>query len=119
MLRPEAADLVRRRPHERNARALARLGEGGVLAQKSVAGMHRLRAGLARDGEDALGVQVALACRRRADAHSFIRERDVHRVAVGLGIHGDRFHAEPAQRADDPAGDFAAIGYQDFSEHDV
>ena len=117
VLQPEAADLIRRRSGERDARALARLGEGRVFAQKSVAGMHRLRAGLLRDFEDARGVQVALACRRRADAHSLIRERDVHRVAVGLGIDRDRSDAQPAERADDAAGDFAAIGYQDFSEH--
>ena len=117
MLQPEAANLVRRRPDERDARDVARLGEGGILAQKSVAGMHRLRARLARDGEDALGVQIALASRCGADAHSLIRERDVHRVPVGLGENGDRFHAEPAERADDAAGDLAAVGYEDFGKH--
>ena len=41
----------------------------------------------------------------------------MQRVAVGVGIDGDRLDPHLARGLDDPAGDFAAIGNQDTLEH--
>ena len=43
--------------------------------------------------------------------------RDVARVAIGVGIDGDRADAQPPRGRDDPAGDLAAVGDQDLGEH--
>ena len=41
----------------------------------------------------------------------------MERVAVELGVHGDRGDAELAAGADDPDGDLAPVGDQDLVEH--
>src|SRR5580765_3871879 len=38
---------------------------------------------------------------------------------VGLGVDGDGLDTQLAARADDPEGDFAAIGNQDLVEHAI
>jgi hypothetical protein len=43
----------------------------------------------------------------------------MHRIRVGGGMHGDRRDAEFLAGAQYAQCDFAAIGYQDFVEHDV
>ena len=95
----------------------AGLGEAGILRQEAVARMDRLRAGVPGRRDDPVGHQVALARRRPADMDGLVGHRDVARVAVGVGIDGDRLDAEPPRRLDDPAGDLAAIGDQDLGEH--
>ena len=51
--------------------------------------------------------------------HGLVGHRDMQRAGVGVGIDGDGAHAHPARRADDAAGDLAAIGDQDLGEHDL
>ena len=51
------------------------------------------------------------------DADVVVGEAHVQRLAVGLGVHGDRLDAELAAGADDAQRDLAAIGDQDFLEH--
>ena len=41
---------------------------------------------------------------------------DVQCVAVGVGVHRDRFHAQLVAGTDDPNGDLAAVGNQDAPE---
>ena len=62
-------------------------------------------------------VQVAFRAARRANADSFVGKADVERVAVGFGIDGNGGNAEFLARCKNTKGDFAAIGYEDFSEH--
>ena len=38
----------------------------------------------------------------------------MQRILVGIGIDRDGRDAHPARRLDDPAGDLAAVGDQDF-----
>ena len=62
-------------------------------------------------GADHLGdVQVALAAPRRADAHRLICKPHVQRVAISLGVDRDRGNAQLLAGADDPQGNFPAIG---------
>ncbi len=47
----------------------------------------------------------------------FVGHLDVQRLAIGVGIDGDRLDAHLARGLDDAAGDLAAIGNEDFLEH--
>ena len=88
-----------------------------ALGQEAIAGMHGLCAGLAAGLDDLVDQQIALGRGRRADQHGVIGHFDVERIAVGLGIHGDRLDPHPARSLDDPAGDLAAICDQNSLEH--
>ncbi len=115
-LRSHQADGLRRRPHEYQPRVGAGLRERGVLGEKPVAGMHRLGARLARGRDDRGDVEIAVLRGRRADAHRLVRERDVHRIAIGLREHRHRAQPHALCRAHDAAGDLAAIGDQELME---
>ena len=91
--------------------------EGFAFGEKTVAGMHRFRAGAAAGGDDLLDREITFRRGWRADGHRLISHRDVQRVFVGVGINGDRLDPEAAGGLDDTAGDFAAIGDQDTLEH--
>ena len=106
------------RADEHDAGGLHVARERLVLRQEAVARMHGLGAGLLARGDDAIHREVGLARRRRADAHGFVGEFDVPRVAVGLGVDGDGRDAHRARGADHAAGDFAAVGDQDLLEHE-
>ena len=88
-----------------------------ALGQEAVAGMHRLGAGLAAGLDDLVDQQIALGRGRRPDQDRLIGHFDMQRVAVGLGIDGDRLDPHPAGGLDDPAGDLAAICDQNSFEH--
>ena len=49
--------------------------------------------------------------------HRLVGHLDVQRVGIGVGIDRDRRDAHLARGLDDAAGDFAAIGDQDLTEH--
>ena len=117
VLEAERAHLRRRRPQEHQPGALARLDEPRVLAEETVAGVDRLRAGAARGLDDGVLLQVALDGRRRTEPDGGVGLRHVGRVAIGVRVDGDRRHAHPPQRPDDPAGDGAAVGDEDPGEH--
>jgi hypothetical protein len=75
--------------------------------------MDGLGAGLAGGGQDLLGDQVALARRGRADQDGDVGLHHERSLGVRLGIDRDRPHAQLTGGADDPTGDFAAIGDED------
>src|SRR2546423_1025149 len=81
--------------------------------------MHRFRAGCLAGGNDLLDLQITFRRRWRTDMHRRVGHLDVQRVAVGIGIDRDGRNSHLARRADDPAGDLAAIGDQDALEHGV
>ena len=94
--------------------AVARSAKSAILRQEAVARMHRLRAVAQRGLKDRVTAQIALARRRRArcdTASSAIAT--CSGVAVGIGIDGDRLEPKPSGRANDAAGNLAAIGDQD------
>ncbi len=88
-----------------------------ALGQKAVAGMHGLRAGLAAGLDDLVHHEIAFGRGRRSDQDRLIGHLDMQRIAVGLGIDGNRLDPHPAGGLDDPAGDLAAIGDQNTFEH--
>jgi hypothetical protein len=67
-------------------------------------------------GRDDVGdVEVGFGGRRRADAHRFVGEADVHRVGVGGRMDRDRLDAHFVAGAVDAQRDLAAVGDQQLS----
>ena len=71
---------------------------------------------IANRGEIACRV-IKTARRRGTDAHRLVGQPHMARAGIGLGIHGDGADAHAPRGLDDAAGDFTAIGNQDFCEH--
>ena len=94
-----------------------RARKGLALGQKSIAGMHGFRAGLAAGLDDLVDHQIAFGGGRRTDQDRMVGHFDVKGVAVGFGIDGDGLDPHPAGSFDDPAGDLAAICDQNSFEH--
>ena len=117
VLQAEGAHLVRPRADEHDTGLLAGLGKIGVLRQKAVAWMDGLGAGLARRIEDGVGFEIALGGGRRPDRHRLAGLHDMHGMPVGLGIDRDACDAHAVERADDAAGNGAAVGNEDLAEH--
>ena len=101
---------------EHDARRRRRRGEIRVLGEEPVARVDRLRAGLAGGGEDRVDVEIGLRCGGRADAVRRVGLAHVRGLGVGVAVHGDRADAEAPQRADDAAGDLAAVRDEDGVE---
>ena len=101
------------RADEDEARIETGLREFGILGQEAVAGMHGLGAGLARGLDQPLDIEIAVAGPRGPEQHGLVGERDMHRVAVGLGIDRDGAQTHGARGADDAACDLAAVGDQE------
>ena len=110
-------DRVRRRADEHQPRRRAGAGEGGVLGQEAVAGVHRLGAGAQRRAHDRLGHQVALRGRPGADQVRLVRVGDERRLAVSFGVDRDRPDPHLPQRAEDADRDLAPVGDQHLGEH--
>ena len=92
-------------------------GEGGVLGQEAVAGVDRLGAGALDHVEQLVDHQVALARRAGTEQVGLVGALDVQRVAVELGVDGDRGDPQLLAGTDDSDRDLAAVGDQDLREH--
>jgi hypothetical protein len=89
--------------------------EACVLGQEAVARMHRIGAAARGHRQQLVDVQVGLGRALAVQAIGLVGLARVQRVEVGIGIHRDRLHAVVGAGANDPHGDFAAVGDQDFS----
>ena len=106
-----------RRTNKNDATSGAGLGEIFVFGQKSVARMHRLRAGSLGCRNDFFCHQIGGFRCRWAYANRLIGKSDVPRTGIGLGIHRHRADTHASRRLDHAAGNLAAIGNQDFAKH--
>jgi len=91
-------------------------GKGFALGQKSIAGMHGFRPGLAAGRDDLLDHQIAFGRLWRPDQNGLVGHLDMQRVAIGLRINRNRLDPHAAGSLDDPAGDLAAICDQNSFE---
>ncbi|MNY35824.1 hypothetical protein D3C86_1702610 [compost metagenome] len=79
--------------------------------------MDRRGAGDFGGADDRRNIQVGQGAGRRADAHRFVGQAQVHQVAVGGGVHRDGLDAQLFAGAQDAQGDLAAVGDQNFFQH--
>src|SRR6185436_8045873 len=93
------------------------LGEMGVLGEKAIAGVDRIRAGDLGGGDDPRDVEIAVLRGGRTDADVLVGVGDVQAVAVGRAEHRDGRDAELTARLDDAQRDLAPVGDQDLLEH--
>ena len=96
-----------------------RLREVRIFREEPIARMDRIRARAQSSRNDRVAPQITVGGGRRADVHGLVGLADMQRLGVGVRIDGDGRHAQTARGADDPTGDFASIGDQDFFEHGV
>ncbi len=89
-----------------------RVHETCIFGEKPIARMDSLCAGFLRSLYDRTDIQIALRRNGRADAHRLVGHLHMQRLGVGIGIDRDSDDAKLARRADDPAGNFSAIGNQ-------
>ena len=115
VLQAHRAHRLRRRTDEDHARPGAAFRKFGVLGQESIARMQAFGADLLSQRDN--GALVEIAVRSFADLVGFVGEPREQRAAVRRRVHGDRADPHPPRRADDPAGDLAAIGDEDIGEH--
>ena len=102
---------------ETDVATLANLGEMRVLRKKTVAGMNRVHVRDFRRADDAVNAQITFRRRRFADANGFVGQLHVHGIGIRLRINGHGADVQFLAGADDPNGDFAAIGDQNFFKH--
>ena len=76
--------------------------------------MDRVGAGAARDVEDRVDVEIAAGGLVRPEVEGLMRLAHVARGAIAVGIDGDGRQPHLAARANDPDGDLAAVGDEDF-----
>ena len=107
---------VRRRPDEDESGGRARAREVGILRQKPIAGVNRVRARGLRSREQRRDIEVAVARGRRTDAHRLVGLCGMQRALVGVRIHSDGAIAHRARGADDAAGDLAPVGDENLRE---
>ena len=106
-----------RRPDPDEARVLDGSCEGLVLGEEPVAGVDRVGLRFLGHLEDLVNAQVAGRRRRGAEQVRLVREVDVQRVTVGLGVHGDRLQAKVVQRPRNADGDLASVRDEHLAEH--
>jgi hypothetical protein len=111
----EQAELLGRRADEDEARVRAGLREVGALAEKAVAGVHRVAALRPGNGDQRGDVEVRRGS-GRIERDGGIGQLHMQRGGVVARMHRDAGNAEVAQRAHQANGDLAAVGNQDFGE---
>ncbi len=97
----------------------AGFGEQRVFREETVARVDGIRVDGQGRGQDVLVIQVALAGRRRADAEGLVGVADEQGFAVGGGVDGHGLDAQLLGGADHAHGDFAAVGHQQFGNHET
>ena len=112
----ERLDRLRRGPDPGQARVGHRRGEGGVLGEEAVAGVHSVRAGHGRDVDDLADVQVRLRRRAAVERVRLVGDLDVQGVEVLVGVDGHAGQACVPAGASHADRDLAAVRDQDFAQ---
>ena len=106
----------RRRADEDQPCIQTGLGKAGVFAQKTIAWVHGVSAGLARCLQQTLDAQIRIRRRRSADVHCLVGQPHMRRRLIGVAVNGNSLVTELARRANHPAGDLAPVGNQDLGK---
>ncbi len=103
---------------EADVAGLAVFGELGAFREESVPRVDGIDIADFGGGDDAIDFKITLCAGSWADADSFVGGLDVKGVVIGFGVDGESADAEVFAGADDAEGDFAAVGDEDFVEHE-
>ena len=112
----EPLDGLSPRSHERDPLSLAQPRESRGLGEESVTRMKAVASGRLRGMDHEVGVEIAVARRRRAEHDCAVRELRSQAVAVGVGDSHHGLEPERLAGADDAHGDLAPIGHEDARE---
>ena len=118
-LRPHRGDRRRRRTDPRQSGGEDRLGERRRLGEEPVAGMDGIGAGPRGGVDEEVAAEVGVRRGVAGQGDGGVAQADVARTGVGVAVHGDRLDAQAPARADDAAGDLAAVGDQQTLDHAV
>jgi hypothetical protein len=117
VLQPHGADRLGRRPDEDQPGLFDLLDEIRIFREESVTWVDRIGSGAPGRIQDRVDLEIALRRRGAADQHRLIGHLDMQRACIGFGIDRDRGNAHFPRRANDPAGNLAPVGDEDFAEH--
>ncbi|MNE29259.1 hypothetical protein D3C80_1227340 [compost metagenome] len=92
-------------------------GESGIFRQKAITRMHGIRTGPGDRIEYLVDDDIGLVGRCGTDMHRLVGHRHMQGIRIGVRIDGDGCDAHLLRCSDNPAGDFATIGDEDFLEH--
>ena len=90
--------------------------ECGVLGEESVARVDGVSTGPLCGVDDPLNGEIALRSLTGADVKRLIGVENVPRRTIAVRVHRDRAQAHLATRPDNPDGDLAAVGNENFHE---
>ena len=111
------ADRFRRGTNELDAPLAAQRRKIPVLAQKTVAGMDRFRAGHFRHTQNRLLVQIRVRRRNARQQIPFVRQPRPRRARVRFGKNGHRTHAQFLASAENTHTDLTPIRNKNFLKH--
>ena len=117
ILQPHRGHCLGRRADEDQPGRLHGSREVGILAEKPVSGMDRLRPLGQRRLDHRVDAQVAVGGRRGADAHRRVGHQRVPGGGVGVGVDRHGGDAHPPGGLNHPAGDLAPVRHEDPVEH--
>ena len=113
------SDGIGGRANEGDAGVLAGQRKALALGQEAIARVDRIGAGVLGRLNDLVRQQIGLRSGRRAEMNRLVRQLDMRAARIGIRIDRDRGDAHLLGRTHDPASDLAAIGDQDFLEHQI
>ncbi len=116
-LRAHHRNALRRGSDPDDAVPAAQVREFDLFGQETVSRMNRVGAMRECGLDDGVRPQIAARGFGGTDAMLCIGQRDMARVGIGLGKHGNGADAEATTRTDYPAGNFPAIGNEQRFDH--
>jgi hypothetical protein len=111
----EVADRLRGRADPGQPGLLHRLGEVGVLREKPVPRVYRVRTRPGRHVDELVDAQVRLGGRVATQRVRLVGEHGVRRVPVGVRVHGHGGEPRVPARPDHPDRDLAPVRHQYLS----
>ena len=111
-----AADRLWAGPDKNRPGGLHRFGEVCVLREKAIAWVHCVGPGGFQGAQQGLDIQVAFVGAGRAEQVHFVGHARGLGVEVRLTARGNGWNAQFLGGADNPHGDFATVGDQQFSD---
>ncbi|MNC48349.1 hypothetical protein D3C75_974560 [compost metagenome] len=117
MFQAKQTQLLRRGADKSNACRFAGLGKGGVLREKAVTWMDRLRAACLRRCNHFFADQIGVRRRALAQAQGLVGLADMQTADIRFGIDRHAANVHGAQRAQDTAGNRPTVRNQEFRQH--